>query len=206
MNWKKTYKTILGIILFLGVISILFSPVAEAQYWQTLPPYNTLWPLWSPILSPPDPITGFATPIVTNLRPSTVLPIQPCLTWDPSWLYPFLLYNTPLGMAYYDPAQGVNLWPPKYLIDPLTGGPLPLSLPSYYVNYGPSSSDWLLNNVQTANLSYIATYPSFALAANPIVLPPVLTSALPGLDVALINLVEPPPGITSLLTAGELIY
>lgn len=203
---KCKFRNILLIILFLGVFSILFSPVAEAQYWQPLPPYNTLWPLWNPIFSPIDPVTELPTPIVTNLSPSTVLPVQPCLTWDPNWLYPFLLYNTPLGMAYYDPAQGVNLWPPKYLIDPLTGVPLPLNLPTVYANYGPTSAEWLLNNVQTANLSYIASYPSFALTANPIVLPPVLTSALPGLDFALINLVEPPPTITSLLNAANLTY
>ena len=95
MNWKKTWKNIFFIILFLGVLSILVSPIAEAQYWQALPPYNTLWPLWNPILSPADPVTGFATPIVNNLSPSTILPVQPCLTWDPSWTYPFLLYNTP---------------------------------------------------------------------------------------------------------------
>ena len=206
MNWKKTWRNVFFIILFLGVFSILVSPIAKAQYWQALPPYNTLWPLWNPILSPPDPVTGFPTPIVNNLRPTTILPVQPCLTWDPSWAYPFLLYNTPLGMAYYEPAQGVNLWPPKYLVDPVTGLPLPIPLPTFYANYNATGADWLLNNVQTANLSFIANYPSFALAANPIVLPPVLTSALPGLDVALINLVQPPPSITTLLNAGDLTY
>ena len=205
MHSKRLSKGILFFAL-LAAIGLLLSPLAEAQNWTPLPPYNTLWPLWTPSLSPVNPATNLRTPIVTNLRPSTVLPVQPCLTWDPSWLYPFLLYNTPLGMAYYDPALGVNLWPPKYMIDPLTGGPAPITLPPGYTNLAVTGSDWLLNNVNTANLSYLATYPTFALTANPIVLPPVLTSALPGLSTALINLVTPPPTITSLLSAANLVY
>ena len=206
MHRKRIRGGIFCMVLLLGVVSILFSAITEAQTWTPLPPYNTLWPLWSSTLSPADPVTGLPIPLVSNLSSSTVLPVQPCLTWDPSRLYPFLLYNSPVGLVYYDPVQGVNLWPPNYLIDQTTGLPQPIYLASTYSYYTPTAADWLLNNVQTANLSYISTYPTFALQANPIVLPPVLTSALPGLSTALINLVSPPPALTSLLNAGSLIY
>ncbi|MEW5801031.1 MAG: hypothetical protein AB1847_02895 [bacterium] len=206
MSRRKTAHTFFLALLFFGVLGFLLSPLAEAQNWKALPPYNTLWPLWPSVLSPKDPITGVPTPIVTNLSRTTVLPVQPGLTWDPSWAYPFLLYNTPVGMAYYDPFQGVNTWPPNYLLNPTTGLPQPITLALGYQYLTPTSATWLSNNVPVANLTYLSTYPTFALAANPIALPPSLTTALPGLSNLLVSLVAPAPSITSLVTAGSLVY
>jgi len=71
---------------------------------------------------------------------------KPGLTWDPNLDYPWLLYNTPLGMTYYDPLFGINLWPPAYLLDPF-GGPLPidLSLIKGWSLLKPTSTAWLAN-------------------------------------------------------------
>jgi hypothetical protein len=59
---------------------LLAYSVSFAQYWALLPPYNLLWPLWSPVLSPPDPLTGTPTPIITELSATTVLPMQPTIS------------------------------------------------------------------------------------------------------------------------------
>ncbi len=126
-----TKKLIYTLLISLVALVFAYSPIAQAQNWMALPPYNTLWPLWSPALSPVDAVTGLPTPVVASLTPSTVLPVQPGLTWDPSAANPWLLYNTPLGMVHYDPIGGINLWPPSYLLD-TAGAPLPLNLPLVY--------------------------------------------------------------------------
>ena len=59
------------IFVFLILLYLGLSSVAQAQYWAALPPYNTLWPLWSPALSPVDSGTGLAVPIVDSLSPDT---------------------------------------------------------------------------------------------------------------------------------------
>ena len=152
--------------------------------WVALPPYNTLWPLWSPPLSPVSSLTGLPAPIVTSLRPTTVLPVQPGLTWDPSVGYPWLLYNTPLGLAYYDPLRGVNLWPHPLLINTITGTPITLTLPLGYQTLPPTSSLWLYSNVPAANQSYIAAYSTFT-PVNTVAAPPSLTSLLTPLQLLL---------------------
>jgi len=136
--------------------------VAQAQNWQALPPYNTLWPLWSPALSPVNSVTGLPTPIVTNLAKTTVLPSQPGLTWDPAWPNPWLLYNTPSGMLFYDPLYGINLWPPSYLIDSVSGAPVPISLPAGYAALAATSATWIQAQLPIANSTYLAAYPSYA--------------------------------------------
>lgn len=158
--------------------------ISATDNWTALPPYNTLWPLWSPVLSPVSSLTGLPTPIVTSLTPTTVLPVQPGLTWDPSLGYPWLLYNTPLGLAYFDPYFGVNLWPPDALINVITGSPITLTLPVGYQALPPTPPLWLYSNVPAANLAYITSYPNFTLP----------------------NTVAIPPSLTSLLTAFQLIY
>ena len=90
IGFKATFLLIL--ILFIGIV--LYLPIAQAQYWVELPPYNTLWPLWSPALSPIDVISGEPVPLVSSLASTTILPVAPGLTWDPSLPYPWLLYNT----------------------------------------------------------------------------------------------------------------
>jgi hypothetical protein len=94
LKWTIIIFIILLIAIFIGSSSI------NTQYWAAIPPYNTLWPLWSPVLSTVSPKTGIGTPIVTSLTTKTTLPVQPGLTWDPSFGYPWLLYNSTIGLAY----------------------------------------------------------------------------------------------------------
>jgi hypothetical protein len=194
---KESIRKMFLISLF-GLIccGILYSSPAFAQYWTPLPPYNTLWPLWSPALSPVDPVSGLPTPVVSALYPSTVLPVQPGLTWDPALSYPWLLYNTPVGMAYYDPVSGINPWPPSYLVGP--SGPLPLTLPLDYSSLAPTDSSWLTTNVPLANTAFIAYL-------KPLVLPP---ATLPPLTTppATIPPVSPAPWTPPvLLTASAIL-
>ena len=138
-NEKKFSILILAIsmaIVSTVLMLFLFTSVM-AQYWAAIPPYNVMWPLWSPALSPVDPVTGLATPLVTSLTRNTVLPVQPGMAWDPCQpgveAFPWLLYNVPAtlggGLVYWDVYYGMNPWPPSYMLDPVTGAPAPISLP-----------------------------------------------------------------------------
>jgi len=149
---KKNLAYTLFVLVSLVALSLVYSPISQAQNWAAIAPYNTLWPLWAPNLSPINSVTGLPTPIVNELIPSTVLPIQPGLTWDPSAANPWLLYNSPLGMTYYDPIGGVNLWPPSYLQD-LSGSPLPLNLPIDYGYLPPTPNSWLSANIPLGNIA-----------------------------------------------------
>ena len=164
--------------------------------WAALPPYNTLWPLWSPSLSPVDLLTGLPVPLVSNLAPSTVLPLQPGLTLDPAMDYPYLLYNTPLGMAYYDPLWGVNMWPAPNLVDPLLGNPLPidLGLIAGWSTIAPTSSTWLLANVPVGNSAYYNAYDAYAVAYEISLGGTLSTYPL------FASLINPAPAYSSLLT------
>ena len=207
--------------LFLITFSILFvvcfslTGLAQAQNnWTALPPYNTLWPLWSPALSPYDAITGVRTPIVSSLEASVELPVVPALTWDPSLAYPWLLYNSPVGMAYFDPLYGINFWPPESLLDS-TGVALPIVLPDLYSTLAPIDPIWLQQNVLFANSYFLQAYPSLLatadpaqlLAASTIPLPPAVGAALTlGLPVpGLGTTIFPPPDILDLLTPALLL-
>ncbi|MEW6379653.1 MAG: hypothetical protein AB1611_08585 [bacterium] len=165
MSKEKVMKVVsLSRPLFIGISILLVTGIktAKAQNWAALPPYNTLWPLWSPALSPTNASTGLPTPLVTSLTPATVLPAQPGLTWDPFRREPWLLYNTPLGMAYYDPLTGIDLWPPGILINQITGLPITLTLPANYSALPPTLVSWLAANVPAANWSYLVAYPTYA--------------------------------------------
>ena len=144
---KKFTKVLLTSFSLLMLICFIFAFAAHAQDWTPLPPYNTLWPLWSPVLSPLDD-AGVPVPVVTSLAPGTVLPVQPGLTWDGSMDYPWLLYNTPVGMAYFDPLYGVNFWPPSNFVDD-TGAAIPLVWEDPFVDpIAPFDySPWLQQNV-----------------------------------------------------------
>lgn len=167
MSSKKCFlKSLIFSLVILFAIGLLYIPCAHAQNWWPLPPYNTLWPLWSPVLSPPNPITGTPVPIVSSLRPDTVLPVQPGLTWDPALKYPWLLYNTPVGMVYYDPLYGIGLWPPGYLLG-IFGNPLPLTILAKDLLLAPTSTLWLQTNVPIANNAYYSSYPRFAPLLTP---------------------------------------
>ncbi|MGA1868127.1 MAG: hypothetical protein ACMUJM_06220 [bacterium] len=194
------------VIFCMGFILLYSSPSRAVPFnkwtWMPLPPYNTLWPLWSPALSPINPITLLPDPIVNSLTPNTVLPSQPGLTWDPlNKTYPWLLYNTPLGMAYYDPYEGINMWPPSYLLDPVLGTPLPIDLTLVvgWSTLAPTSTTWLALNVPVANSAYYNTYPSYGVAYE-IAFGGTLASF--PLFAALLN---PPPAYPSLLTPALLL-
>ena len=147
----------LGIIVFFALVAaiLICSPVIHSQYWAALPPYNVLWPLWSDILSPVNPTTGLATPLVPALTRNTILPVQPVLAWDPCQPsgsgIPWLLYNTPAplgpGLLFYDPFYGLNSWPPSYMLDAITGAPSPIALPlgwSVLLPTDPKNLQWYL--------------------------------------------------------------
>lgn len=165
MNTKKSLFLCITIFLLIFLIKI---PISHAQInWWPLPPYNTLWPIWSPTLSPTNAL-GVPIPIVNSLTPDTILPVQPGLTWDPNLDYPWLLYNTPIGMVYYDPIFGIDLWPPNYLLSPL-GVPLPidLSLIKDWSLLKPTSTAWLTTTTPVANNAYYSSYPQFAPLLTP---------------------------------------
>jgi hypothetical protein len=142
---KKRRKGLILSYVFIIIIAIgiIFPCVGESAYWASLPPYNLLWPLWSNILSPIDPITGVATPLISSLTKNTLLPMQPCLAWDPVQpgvagvigltSVPWALYNIPAalggGLAYFDLYYGLNSFPPSYLVNSATGAPSPIALP-----------------------------------------------------------------------------
>jgi len=174
MDTEKRVKILAPVFLAVIVISILFMTEANrinAQNWAALPPYNTLWPLWSPVLSPVNSSTGLPTPLVTSLTPKTVLPRQPGLTWDPFRRTPWILYNTPSGMVCYDPIAGVNLWPPRILVNQITGDRIVLNLPANYAALPPTLVSWIVNNVSAANWSYLVAYPSYSTATSTLPLP-----------------------------------
>ncbi|MBN2373031.1 hypothetical protein JXL19_04500 [bacterium] len=161
---KKTLRFEIIFLCVLTAIVFITAPFAQAQYWSAIPPYNLLWPLWSPALSPVDSITGLATPLLAELTSSTVLPVQPGLVWDPARQFPWLLYNIPSvlggGITYFDPFFGLNPWPPSYLTDPLTGFPAPISLPLDYGLLPPTGLNDFGPFVTTGNLYYATQYPA----------------------------------------------
>lgn len=157
---------IMALAILLGIMVFSY---AQADYWIALPPYNVLWPLWSPALSPQDPITGLPAPLVNVLTGHTILPVQPAMVWDPATPevnnapYPWLLYNMPIqfggGLLMWDQFYGMRPFPPEYMTDPLTGAPLPITLPLSYWLLGPIDFDeiWAYN-YWLGNATYSNTY------------------------------------------------
>ena len=198
------FKRSVLFIIILAIILVMnpgFRSVVEADTWTPLPPYNVLWPLWSPALSPVNPITGLATPLISTLDSSTVLPAQPGLVWNPAISYPYLLFNVPGGLAYYDPIFGIDQWPPEYMTNPLTGVPLPIDLPVGWNFLPPTDPLWLETNVPLANLAYIAAYQNYAQQVYSFGLP----ANLSGLDPWLVSLAYPTPAFTTLLTPAAIL-
>ena len=149
---------ILGIILFL--IFIVGIPYAQAQYWEALPPYNILWPLWSPLLSPLNTM-GEPVPLLTSLDQTTLLPLQPVLVWDPAQQYPWLLYNMPDAfggaLIYFDTFYGLNVFPPPYLLDD-AGLPLPIPLPLGFGGLPPTGLNEFAPYIPIANYMFSDIY------------------------------------------------
>ncbi|MGA1824919.1 MAG: hypothetical protein ACMUIP_09660 [bacterium] len=201
---KNNYVTI-KIIIILSVIFFIYPSTGHAQYWSSLPPYNTLWPLWSSILSPIDPLTNLPTPLVSNLSSSTILPVQPVLTWDPSMPNPWLLYNSPTGLLYYDPLFGINAWPPASFIDSATGIPLPLALPADYGTLPPTDPIWISNTIPVANTAYQLAYPPFASPVIPPVLIPLPPALVDIVGTVAVAVPPQPPATSSLLTPLDIL-
>ena len=167
---KKIFINILIYAFILVIcIDLIIQTSVQAQYWTALPPYNILWPLWSPALSPIDPATGFTTPLITSLTSNTILPVQPGLVWDPSYgvgsdpgYAPYLLYNTPpefgSGLLYYHDLYGLNPWPPDYLLDPVTKEPAPIPLPLAWSLLSPYALGEFEYYVPIANILYATTF------------------------------------------------
>lgn len=178
------------LISFVCLISFgVLATKLEAQ-WQSLPPYNVLWPLWSPALSPPDPVTGVPTPLVTKLDKNTLLPVQPALVWNPDLPYYYLIYNyiNPYGgppiVKYWDPTEYSaftpygyiwQTWPPSYLlqsIEPYPGifitVPDPIALPLGYESlpYLASLVTWYVPFANNAWQNYYGINPYLLTATD----------------------------------------
>lgn len=200
-NFSKLVLTVFSLLILFG-----FALSAAAQNnWVALPPYNTLWPLWSSVLSPVNATTGLPTPVVTSLAPKTVLPVEPGLTWNPSLAYPWLLYNTPYGMASFDPLYGVDFWPPSSLLDS-AGAALPLTLPVDYNLLPPTDPLWLQQYVLPANNYFVQAYPNLLFSAA--TLPPAVALAVAaGIPIpqTYITTLFPSPSVTKYLSPAALL-
>jgi hypothetical protein len=97
--------------------------------------------------------------LFTSLESSTVLTVEPVLVWNPSKEYPWLLYNTPIGMVYFDLLHGVNFWPPDNLRDQM-GNPREIQLPNSYDTLPPTDPEYLEKNVLFANSYFKQVYRS----------------------------------------------
>ena len=166
---KKTFiisTLLLFTFILVTLVGLIIPTSTQAQYWAALPPYNVMWPLWSPALSPIDPVTGIPIPLVTSLTQNTVLPVQPALAWDPCQPnvegFPWLLYNTPTafggGLVYWDIYYGLNPWPPRYLLDPVIGSPAPITLPAGWSVLGPTSINEMAWFAPLANAIFSLQY------------------------------------------------
>jgi len=157
--WSIISLFIIGAVVFFDI------PRVRAQiYWTNMPPYNLLWPLWSPPLSPLDPVTKLPTPLVSVVDRNTVLPVQPALIWDnvafpkgPVWL----LYTAPAsfggGLLFWTQLYGLNPFPPSYLLTP-SGFPIPNILESDFSYLPPTKTKKFASWVQVANLVYSAVF------------------------------------------------
>ena len=167
---KKFLLLLLMIVIFIIMAAIGFfrHPITEAQYWSLMPPYNVLWPLWSPPLVTDfnwDPLvfTG-TTPIITELTKTTILPVQPALAWDPCQPLPWALFNAPPlfggGLVFFDEIYGLHPWPPPYLQDPITGAPAPITW-SPLATWGliaPTDVGHIEYLIPLANITFALTY------------------------------------------------
>jgi len=150
------FTTLAFTLLIVSCLSLVVISSVEAANWQPMPTYNVLWPLWSPALSPGG------VPLVTDVTKNTILPVQPGLAWDPAQPLPWALYNAPAtlggGLLYFDQIYGLNTWPPKYMQDPVTGAPVPITLPLTWTLLLPTSLAHLEYYIPLANATYALTY------------------------------------------------
>ena len=160
---KRFYQTGILCLFIILVMGLILAPQVGAQYWQAIPPYNVLWPLWSNVLSPVNSVTGLATPLLSELTRTSILPVQPILAWDPAQSLPWALYNIPPvlggGLTYFSPLFGLNPWPPTYMLDS-TGLPLPIGLPLGYGALPPTDVAAAVDIVTLGNIQYLLEYPT----------------------------------------------
>jgi hypothetical protein len=128
--YKEMRCLVFILLILIFTLGLIITPVAQSQNWALMPPYNVLWPLWSPALSPGG------VPLVSSLTKNTILPVQPAIAWDPTTSF-WALYNTPpalgTGLLFYDRVYGLNPWPPPYLYNSVSGTPIPIN---YTVTWG----------------------------------------------------------------------
>ena len=158
-------KSLFFILIILIAWGFLIIPPIHAQYWAIMPPYNLLWPLWSQVYSPPDPVTGLPTPLLSEVTSSTILPVQPVYLFNPNgfelpmgYINPWLLYNSPGGVVYYDVFFGLNPFPPSELLDPITGAPAPIALPLNWSSLAIPPLSLALYLFELSNLYYMVGY------------------------------------------------
>ena len=167
MHRKK--GNVLLIMTLTILVGLVFFTHAQAQYWTAMAPYNVLWPLWSPALSPVNPVTGLATPLVTSITRDTILPVQPAMLWDPAspgannGPLPWLAYNAPLafggGLMIWDQYYGMRPFPPDYMLDPISSAPLPIPLPLSYWRLEPIGFEEInAYHFLLGNLAYSSIY------------------------------------------------
>jgi len=169
MMKKKCLFLILTFIMSLALVG----SSALAQDWAIMPPYNLLWPLWSPVYSPTNPATGLPTPLLNEVTSSTILPVQPTYLFNPNgfefpmgYVQPWLLYNSPSGVVYYDTFFGINPFPPPDLLDPATGAPSPIALPLAWSTLAIPPLSLALYTFELGNLYYQLAYGN-ALGVDP---------------------------------------
>ncbi|MGA1867948.1 MAG: hypothetical protein ACMUJM_05300 [bacterium] len=159
---KKSIVLILTLIMAWALIAALS---AQAQDWAIMPPYNLLWPLWSSAYSPISPVTGLPTPLLSEITRDTILPVQPAYLFNPygfefpmGYVQPWLLYNSPTGVVYFDTYFGINPFPPQNLLDPVTGAPAPIALPLNWSLIEIPPLSLALYTFELGNLSYMVAY------------------------------------------------
>ena len=165
-------KCLFLILTFIMAIALVGSS-ALAQDWAIMPPYNLLWPLWSPVYSPTNPATGLPTPLLNEITSTTILPVQPTYLFNPNgfefpmgYVQPWLLYNSPSGVVYYDTFFGINPFPPPDLLDPV-GAPSPIALPLNWSTLAIPPLGLALYTFELSNLYYQLAYGN-ALGVDPL--------------------------------------
>ena len=123
-------KQLVCLFIIVLIVAFFINIPASAQYWQAMPPYNLLWPLWVRPLSPGG------VPAISSLTEDTVLPVQPSWVWNINLDYPWFLYDMSPGAA-----GGLFYWDLLIGFRPFDQtSPLPTAtLPWYYRTLAP---DW----------------------------------------------------------------
>ncbi|MGA1824704.1 MAG: hypothetical protein ACMUIP_08560 [bacterium] len=138
----RKIKQLFCCLFILGLVVVFFNSSVSAQFWQSMPPYNVLWPLW---------VTDPASLGITSIESTTILPVEPVWLWNVNLEYPWFFYNSPLGGLYFwDLWTGFQAVPDSGLVPPIT-------LPAAYQFL---AAPWAANDFATwanqANISYVA--------------------------------------------------